>query len=388
MIPRAVAPRRVSDRARKVLDSHWTAHGYCVPNPDTYPWQWLWDSCFHAVAWAHLGDERGLIEVGSVLSGIDADGFVPHMRYPGDPTFASDFWGRAGASSITQPPMYGHALAELHRLGFEPDEAVLARATSGLRFMLDRRRRSSDGLVLACHPWETGCDDSPRWDHWRPLSTADEWYARKGSFVRSIERAPGGAPLHNPDFVAAPAGFNALVAFNARELAAITDDAALRADADALAEVLDDRWDGRTWADGGEAAAGSGRVRTLDALLPALLGGPNSAAALADVTDPRSFGAPYGPRAVSGQEPAYDPKAYWRGPAWPQLSYLCWLAARTAGLEAVASSVAASFLAGVAASGWAEYWDPETGEGLGARPQSWASLVAVVISEVVEPRRA
>ena len=50
--------RAILSRARAVLEAHWTAHGYCVPNPTTYPWQWLWDSCFHAVAWAALGDER------------------------------------------------------------------------------------------------------------------------------------------------------------------------------------------------------------------------------------------------------------------------------------------------------------------------------------------
>ena len=33
-----------------------------------------------------------------------------------DATHAS-FWGRPETSSITQPPMYGHALAELHRAG-------------------------------------------------------------------------------------------------------------------------------------------------------------------------------------------------------------------------------------------------------------------------------
>ena len=39
------------------------AGGFCVPNPTTYPWQWLWDSCFHAVVWAHLGDERAVVEL-------------------------------------------------------------------------------------------------------------------------------------------------------------------------------------------------------------------------------------------------------------------------------------------------------------------------------------
>jgi hypothetical protein len=36
--------------ATQVLNANWRADGgYTSPNPDTYPWQWLWDSCFHAI---------------------------------------------------------------------------------------------------------------------------------------------------------------------------------------------------------------------------------------------------------------------------------------------------------------------------------------------------
>ena len=40
-------------RARAVLEAHWRPEGgYTVPHAGTYPFQWLWDSCFHAIAWA------------------------------------------------------------------------------------------------------------------------------------------------------------------------------------------------------------------------------------------------------------------------------------------------------------------------------------------------
>ena len=60
-----------------------------------YPWQWLWDSCFHALIWAELGRaDRALAELTSALSDQAADGFVPHVRYVGDPGFLAEFWGR------------------------------------------------------------------------------------------------------------------------------------------------------------------------------------------------------------------------------------------------------------------------------------------------------
>jgi glycogen debranching enzyme len=121
-------------------------------------------------------------------------------------------------------------------------------------------------------------------------------------------------------------------------------------------------------------------VRTLEALLPVLVlpAGPAVDAAFGQLHDETAFGAPCGPRQVHRAEPAYDPARYWRGPAWPQLSYLLWVAARRHGRTAEAGRLAAATVAGATASGLAEYWHPDTGEGYGAVPQSWTGLAAVM----------
>src|SRR3546814_16687600 len=111
-------------------------------------------------------------------------------------------------------------------------------------FLLRDRKRSPGGLVELCHPWESGCDDSPRWDDavtggW----SKDAWFDRKGALVGSIERSGTGAPIHNPDFAIGSAGFSALVAWNARELAGVTGDRELSTASDELAERIDRRWD-------------------------------------------------------------------------------------------------------------------------------------------------
>lgn len=369
--------------ARRILEQAWRdddAGGFCVPNPTTYPWQWLWDSCFHAVVWAHLGDERAAVELRSALSAQDAEGFVPHLRYGDGPHPHALLWGRTEASTITQPPMYGHAVAELTRLGMDVDEEVVDRASRGLRFLLERRRRSPGGLVELCHPWESGCDDSPRWDDTVPGDrTHDAWFALKGELVGCIERSAGGAPLHNPAFPIGSAGFSALVAWNGRELAAVTGDDALRRQAEELAEAVDARWDPSlaTWVDDGPTSGGSGRIRTLDALLPTLVA-PRPEA-LAALTDPSAFGAVCGPRGVHRREASYEPATYWRGPAWPQLTYLLWVAATSSGDDATAGSLARSMVTGAVASGFAEYWEPDTGSALGAVPQTWSTLVLVAV---------
>lgn len=360
-----------------MLSSHWRDGGYTVPHSSVYPWQWLWDSCFHALLWAELGDEdRAVAELANLLAGQDELGFVPHMTYHGDPGAGAAFWGRTGSSSITQPPLYGHAVAELVRRRITVPEVVVDRAASGLGFLLAHRARTVDGLITVVHPWETGCDDSPRWDGWCPGGYEPARFRQvKGELLATVERAESGAPLANPAFAVASAGFNALVAWNALELATVVDDERLVAAATELAEALDRRWDPDrvTWTDDGPHA--SGRVRTADALLVGLVAPrPEAFTALAD---PRGLGGAYGPAGTDRREPTHDPDAYWRGPVWPQLAYLLQRAALAAG-DPVAETLAEGLRAGATSSGLAEYWNPDTGAAGGAVPQSWAGLALLV----------
>jgi len=98
-------------------------------------------------------------------------------------------------------------------------------------------------------------------------------------------------------------------------------------------------------------------------------------AALAQLADPARFGASYGPANVARSHPAYDPDTYWRGPAWPPLNYLFQQAFRRQGMDDEAAWLAKLTETGAVASGWAEYWNPDNGRGLGAVPQTWAGLV-------------
>ena len=53
--------------AERVLRQNWvvgrrdeTPFSYTEPSPGRYPWQWYWDSCFHAIAWRHIDPARVL----------------------------------------------------------------------------------------------------------------------------------------------------------------------------------------------------------------------------------------------------------------------------------------------------------------------------------------
>ncbi len=359
---------RLTEQARAVLEAAWRSEGgYCSPNLVTYPWLWLWDSCFHSVIWSALGDGRAVTELEAVFEWQTDTGFVPHMGYQADPSAARDLWGQVGASTITQPPMWGHAARVAIEAGFELSRELYDRMWAGLEWLWSHRRRGD--AIVVCHPWETGCDDSPRW---RPSSADDwdrpGWMDEKLRLVGTLE-VHDRAAVANPSWEVGSAGFMALVAFNVRELLAIAPRPGWEQRATQLESALTARRDGSTWRDDPPGAGPTEPV--LDALLPRLVL-PGTIGALLE-----PYRAPFGPRYLPHGHPAYVPDVYWRGPAWPQLTYLLWVASSRQG-DAVTDELATGLVAGAQQSGWAEYWNPETGAGRGAVPQSWTGLAAVV----------
>ncbi|MGI8662495.1 MAG: MGH1-like glycoside hydrolase domain-containing protein [Acidimicrobiales bacterium] len=332
-----------------MMRAHWQPEGYTVPNATTYPFQWLWDSCFHSIIWAELGDtERALIELAHVFRMQDDDGFVPHVDYERDPGFLASFWGREGASTITQPPVHGHTISALRQRGVVVPGELVERSVAHLAWFL-RERRHRSGLIAIRHPWETGCDDSARFDSWGAADRTT-WFEVKGELLRRSPRS----------FDCAPVSLSAIVAWSCRQLAI---------DDEGLTDALARRWDGelRTWVDAGSGESTSGRTRTLEGLLPQLV--DPRPEVVAELADPSAYCGAYGPRGAHPAEPSYAPDRYWRGPVWPQLAYLLWCAS---------SLTAEPVLAGASASGLAELWNPETGAGRGAIPQSWAGLALLM----------
>jgi hypothetical protein len=388
---REMAPEQrrntVEAACRRILERGWVAtFGFTVPNRRKYPWMWLWDSCFHAIAWSRLGDPRGVKELETVLSVQLPNGFVPHMGYLTKPEASLALWHCPGRSDITQPPMYGHALRVLAARGFGVEHLYRA-ATAGLEYLFEHRRDPSSGLIRVLHPWETGCDDSPRWDGLQTARFSERrWNKRKRELVSSI-RLRDGVAWTNPGFDVGSAGFSALVAFNARELGEATANEELLSKASALAKAIDSHWvdSRRTWSDVCLAGPrGTSTVRTLDALFGVLVSDNRHHldGAFAEIFGRHSFWRAFGPSGTASDEPSYDPGAYWRGDAWPQELYLIMVAARRQGRHTQARQLAEKLVAGCIVSGYAERWNSDTGAGLGAIPQGWAALAGEGLREL------
>jgi glycogen debranching enzyme len=242
------------------------------------------------------------------------------------------------------------------------------------------------------HPWEAGNDHSPRWDDWGAPGRTPDDYDRPARTAWNKQRmadvtfATDGAAIWSSRFVVCPAAFNAYTAFNMAELAHVLDDDELLGWAAEVTDAIDTRlWcpDEELWVD--EALVGGGESVSIpisDGLMPALVTAEakRASAALDQLSEEDRFAAPFGPTNVARSHPAYDPGMYWRGAAWPSLNYLLWLALRRWDRIDDAHALALRTLDGAQSSGWAEYWNPETGAGLGAKPQSWAGLVVPMLA--------
>jgi hypothetical protein len=259
-------------------------------------------------------------------------------------------------------------------------------SADALAWLWDARLR--DGLLTIAHPWESGQDISPRFDDWYGdpgFASFGEHYAK---LVRTASYDAVGVAVSNSAGVVAPAGFNAIAADAAARLPASPE---LRAWGQELARQIDrqlwnpeeDLWDDRP-DEAHRPAWPCATLPTLDGVLGALAtqSRPRAERALRQCVGDGRFAAPFGPRFLPADHPEYQPDVYWRGPAWPQLNYLLVVAARRHGLADIAAELTQTTLRGVVASGFSEFWHPETGEARGATPQSWATVAVALLSPV------
>jgi glycogen debranching enzyme len=126
------------------------------------------------------------------------------------------------------------------------------------------------------------------------------------------------------------------------------------------------------------------RVRTIAGFAPLIAGGPapeRRAALLGTLDSPAFLGHPRLrwplPPSTSPEDPGFRPRSYWRGPTWPFMDWLLWWSLLRAGESERAERLRRASLDQLASGGFAEYFEPFTGEPLGSLEQSWTAAVAL-----------
>jgi glycogen debranching enzyme len=372
-------------------------HRYTIPSPASYPYQWLWDSCFHAIILTHFDINAAKEELLSLITHQFENGMLPHMVYwdmQTDARYASVNvdWGREGTSSLTQPPILAYAVWRIYEV--DRDAEFLAAMYKCLfhfyQYLLHERDPHQRHLIGIINPDESGEDNSPRFDVALGLPPVHDMMEndrrRKALIVENI-KSNFDAPFCLKNFFwVKDVPYNAMMVENLRALARIAERLDRGSDArhfqkqsDEVAAAMKKTMleDGIYWSTYGERYTKI-KVKTwaMFAPLAAGLAEKDEADRLVreHLLNEKEFAAPFSVPTVALDEPSFNGQGFWRGPVWAATNWFIYRGLRNYGYEEEADKVRADTLALLERSGFREYWDPETGDGYGAEEFTWGGL--------------
>jgi hypothetical protein len=397
--------------AKRVLDGNWregrTAggldFGYTCPDAVKYPDQFFWDSCFHALTWSRLDPRRAMRELRSLGVTQHASGMIGHTTFwrgPARPARAFTYnllHPRDFQTATIQPPLLGWVWAEVAERAGDGRFADEGRAiVQRFHEFLDRERADTDGLIGILQPDESGLDATPAYDQplgWRSHPKAGflalQAFNRRRAYDYRRVVADGG--FHATDVLMNTAwilGWEGLARLGNAGAAARAEQLTA-----SLVQRLYDRKAGIFFAEGpgGELL----RVSTWAGLAPLALdrlpADVGHRIANEHLLNPRSYWLDFPVPSTAASEPSFVPgsdrylwiERYWRGPTWLFSTWFILRGLLRLGYEAESAHLAERTLALIRQSGFREYFNPNTGEGMGAR-NFGVSTIAVECAAIAE----
>ncbi len=434
------------EEAKEVLAAN--NHGeYTVPAGDLYPHQWLWDSCFIAIGLRHYDVDRAKTEILSLLRGQWSNGMLPNMIFAKGFEYRQDrnIWRSwvspyspddVSTSGITQPPMLAEAVVSIGAKLNKTErrswyQTVYPALVAYHSWLYNERDPHKEGLVLQIHPYESGLDNTPPWinqlyQHHRP------WWAHVLAFThldslvnifrRDTRHVPPGqrmsniealmyfdvirrlrrklydteAILNRSEFAVEDLTFNCIF---------IRANQHLRDIAKTIRREIPDELDGRMkqsehaleqlW----DAYSNQFYSRnfvthklikepSIATLMPLYAGcaSKDQAKHLVKMLENKhQFGPHFPVPSVPVDSTWFKPDSYWQGPTWLNTNWLIIDGLRRSGYADHAAALAENTLDLVDQSGFAEYFNPLTGEPAGARNFSWTAALTVDLAADHKP---
>lgn len=383
------AAAQIAALCSRVLHQNWRegeqdgrSYGFTAPSPGHYPWQWYWDSGFHAIIWRRLDPARSRFELGTLLDSSQ-DGFIGHTNFLGqslnlERAIRYNITSRHAATTATiQPPLLAWAWSIA--VG---DPAVEPRISAHHEWLRAHRDLEGDNLLWLIQPDESGMDASPKFDHvWgrrahghRLFPLVIQANRRRGFDARRI--AADGRP------VVCEVTTNVLWSLSEQAIGNPSP-------TPALVERL---WNDKAGRFLDEARSPVRSIEpadiplTWDTLAPLALpdlpaeighrlveevlfasgrfweGVPLPSVALDDPTH-------------TSQEDFGGLRRLWRGPSWVNAAWFVWMGLIRLGYMDEAADMRDRLVPVVLREGLWEYYDARTGAGMGASDFGWSSLV-------------
>ncbi len=369
---------------------------YTIPSSGTYPYQWLWDSCFHAIILSHFKIDDAKKEIFSLLSKQFQNGMIPHMIYwkkYKNTSFPNIKWGKSGTSTITQPPMLAFAVWQI----FQKDKdinflkSVYPHLHHFYRYLLTERDPHQKHLIGIMNPDESGEDNSPRFDlplGLQSVQTLKENTNRRLKLVTQNIECKFDAPFCMRNFFwVKDVPFNSIMIANLKLLAKIAEKVGSGEDAVYFTKETADisfamnkfmLEDGIFWSTYGEDYKKI-KVKTWAIFAPlfAQIVSQKEAQDLVNkhLLNKSEFWTNFPVPTTALNEASFDPEGFWRGPTWISTNWFIYKGLLNYGFGDIAEEIKRSSIALIQKSGFREYFNPLIGEGLGAQNFTWGGLV-------------
>jgi len=371
-------------------------YGYTCPDAKKYPDQFFWDSSFHALAWSRFDPRRAMRELRSLVAAQQSSGLIGHTTFWQGPcrlarALTYNVLERSASQTATiQPPLLAWVWAEVAERAGDGRFADEGRAAlESFHEFLDRERADEDGLIGILQPDESGLDASPAFDaplgwrgHPKPGFLALLAFNRRRGFNYRRVVADGG--FHATDVLVNSAwilGWEGLARLG-------TPGADARAEqlTAALVRRLYDQASGFFFARGprDERLA----VSTWAGLAPLAIDHLPAAICSRIVDEhllnPERFWLPFPIPSTAATESSFVPgldrclwmDRYWRGPTWLFSTWFVLRGLTRLGRDEEAWHLIDRTAALVRQSGFREYFNPLTGEGMGAQQFGVSTIVA------------
>lgn len=388
------------EKVRELLQNNRRSFGkyqYTIPSPETYPYQWLWDSCFHAIILSHFDIEGAKKEILSLVSKQFENGLIPHIIFwekeEKENSHTIVDWGKEDTSTITQPPLLAYASWKIYEK--DKDKKFLNKIYKNLfhyyKYLINERDPHERNLIGIINPEESGEDNSPRFDI--PLGLPFKHSLQENELKRHRLKDRNrecnfDAPFCMKNFFwVKDVPFNVFMIENLKALSEIACEIGYDYDSsyferkrleiiEAMKTLMKEG--GLFWSTYGEDYKKI-KVKTWAIFAPlfAKVYSQEEAENLVRnyLFNEKEFGSGFFVPTVSLAEESFDPECYWRGPVWMNVNWFIYHGLKNYGLDKEADKIKRGSLELVEKAGFREYFNPKSGDGLGAEGFTWAGLI-------------
>lgn len=428
-----------------------------VPSKEYYTHQWNWDSATVAMGMIHYQPAAAYGELRSLISGQWENGLIPHVTYNKEERLyypqaekwqTEKFWRHnIPTSGITQPPLLAISVDYIYRHSPDKKQAkiflheMLPALVKFHDYLKTYRDPEDCGLLTIIHSWESGADNSPRWDHVYdqyaldtiPQSVKDDvnenrvddqigetsqrptranYYRFMGlialyaSWNWDYKKIVAESPFAVKDIL-----FSSIWARANESMATLMEEVGeqekarlYREWAAQTREALANRWDEQTntytdliVSQGKNEPIREATIATFVPLWAGAVTQDQLPKLLTLMTNPEKFWTTYPIPSTALDNPKFEIARYWRGPTWPVTNFfviegLLRYADKSAEAKTLAETLIDKTLAMIIEHGFYEYYDPTNGKGekfgmkkreqhFGFADFSWSAAVFISLYE-------